>query len=131
LPPEQPLTDALRNVVREIDRRLAEECTHAKAARLMTAAFILTGLRVQRDMLNSIYDGVHVMHDSSALELILEEGAVKEAKRLLLRIGQKRLGPASEEMRASLQAINDLDRLDRLADAVLSAASWSELLATP
>lgn len=131
LPADQPLRDALRNVVREIDRRLAGECDHAQAARLMTAAFILTGLRVQRDLLDTIYDGVRVMHDSSAFELILEEGAIKEAQRILLRQGQKRLGPASEEVAASLKKVKDLDRLDRLADAILSATSWQELLATP
>jgi len=41
--------------VREIDRRLAAECNHAQAARLMTAAYILTGLRIHRDTLGSIY----------------------------------------------------------------------------
>jgi hypothetical protein len=131
LPGDQPLTDAMRGVVREIDRRLAEECDHAQAARLMTAAYILTGLRIPRDRLGSIYDGVKVMHESSAYELILEEGAIKEAQRILLRQGQQRLGPPSEDTVSALKATQDLDRLDRLVDAVLSVASWQELLATP
>ena len=32
---------------------------------------------------------------------------------------------------AQLKSIRDLDRLGRLADAVLTAQSWPELLATP
>jgi hypothetical protein len=40
---------ALAEVVREIDRRLATEADHAQAVRLMTASFILTGLRVPKE----------------------------------------------------------------------------------
>jgi hypothetical protein len=131
LPADQPLTDALRNVVCEIDRRLSGECEHAQAARLMTAAFILTGLRVGRDALAPIYDGVRIMHESSAFELIEEEGFIKGEQHMLLRQGRKRLGPPDEASVASLKAIKDLDRLERLGDAVLTAGSWQELLATP
>jgi hypothetical protein len=49
----------------------------------------------------------------------------------LLRQGKKRLGPADEVVVTALKAIKDLDRLNRLADAVLTVASWQELLATP
>ncbi len=61
LPADQPITEAIREVVREIDRRLAEECDHAQAARVMTAAFFLTGLRIPSDRLGSICDGVKVL----------------------------------------------------------------------
>src|SRR5712691_4446176 len=44
MPAGKPLAEALREVVREIDRRLAREADRPKAVRLMTAAFILTGL---------------------------------------------------------------------------------------
>jgi hypothetical protein len=118
-------------VVREIDRRLAAECDHAQAARLMTAAYILTGLRIHRDNLGSIYDGVKVMHESSAYELIMEEGAIKEAQNLLLRQGKHRIEPPGDDTISALKAIKDLDRLHRMADAVFNASSWQELLATP
>ena len=45
----------MRGVVREIDRRLLTECAHAQAVRLMTAAFVLTGLRIPRENLAPIY----------------------------------------------------------------------------
>lgn len=131
MPADQPLVDAMRGVVREIDRRLAAECEAGQAARLMTAAYILTGLRIQRDNLGPIYDGVKVMHESSAYELILEEGAIKASHRHLLRQGQRRFGAADEKTVEALKAIQDLDRLDRLIDAVLNVSSWQELLATP
>lgn len=62
LPEGRPLREALRELVREIDRRLIQETDHAHAVRLMTAAYILTGLRVQKEDLASIYDGVRIMH---------------------------------------------------------------------
>jgi hypothetical protein len=36
----------------------------------------LTGLRVKRDKLGLIYDEVRIMHESSAYELIHEEGVI-------------------------------------------------------
>jgi predicted transposase YdaD len=135
MPEDQPLADALREVVREIDRRLAQEAEHAQAVRLMTAAFILTGLRVAKETLAGIYDGVRIMHESTAYDVILEEGCAKgelrASHRLLLRQGRQRFGPADAATEAALTSIQDLDRLERMADAVLTAASWPELLATP
>jgi hypothetical protein len=46
--------EAMRGVVRVIDRRLAAECDHAQAARLMTAAFILTGLRILDRLVDAV-----------------------------------------------------------------------------
>jgi hypothetical protein len=152
MPPDRALADAMREVVHEIDRRLALECEHARAVRLMTAAFVLSGLRVERDALGPIFEGVRVMHqESTAFDYYVEEGmakgmakglakgmtkgmtegAIQTAHRYLLRQGQKRLGPPEPATVAALNEIQEIDRLDRLADAMLSASSWQELLATP
>jgi hypothetical protein len=71
------------------------------------------------------------MHDSSAFELIHEEGYIDGEQDVLLRMGRKRLGPPDDATVAALKAIKDMDRLGRLAEAVLTAADWRELLATP
>jgi hypothetical protein len=135
MPEEQPLADSLREVVREVDRRLSQEADHAEAVRLMTAAFILSGLRVAKDTLSNIYDGVGIMHESTAYDVVLEEGLragdLRTSHRLLLRQGRKRFGPADEATESALTSIQDLDRLERMSEAVLSATSWQELLATP
>jgi len=135
MPEDRPLPEALRQVVREIDRRLLQETDHAQAVRLMTAAFILTGLRVQKEDLASIYDGVRVMHESTAYDMILDEGRLegdlRTSHRLLLRQGRKRFGPADSETELALTSIKDLERLERMAEAVLTVNSWQELLSTP
>jgi predicted transposase YdaD len=143
LPPGRPMHEGLRQVVQEIDRRLIQEPDHAQAVRLMTAAFILTGLRVPKEQLAQIYDGVRVMHESTAYDVWAEEserrgeargearGKIRQSHRLLLKQGSKRLGAVDPQSQSALTAIEDLDRLERMAEAVLSVASWKELLATP
>lgn len=138
MPADRPLTDALRDVVREIDRRLSQETSHAEAVRLMTAAFILTGLRVQKSDLTAIYQGVRIMQESTAYDAIFEEGELRGELRgqlnrshsVLLLLGRKKLGATTPQIEAALTAIQDLGRLDRMTAAVLTAKSWDELLAT-
>jgi predicted transposase YdaD len=135
MPEGRSLADSLREVVTEVDRRLAQDPDHAQAVRLMTAAFILTGLRVAKETLSSIYKRVHIMHESTAYDAILEEGLragdLRTSHRFLLRQGRKRFGPADAATESALTSIQDLDRLDRMSEAVLSATSWQELLTTP
>ena len=63
----------------------------------------------------------------------LIEGRVSEAQRLLLRQGGLRFGPPDEPTRAAVEAIRDLDRLERMNDQVLdmSIHDWEGLLGTP
>lgn len=139
MPPGQPLPTALREVVREIGRRLGNEADHAEAVRLMTAAYILTGLRVAKSDLASIYKGVGLMQESTAFDEVMDEGLargrlegeVRGKVRVLLRLGRKQFGNPNPATESELSAIQDLDRLERLADSILTAKSWQELLATP
>lgn len=130
MPAGQSLPDALRTVVQQIQRRLGQEASHAESMRLMTAAYILTGLRVKKDAVSSIYRGVGLMTEMTAYDEALEEAAIA-CHRLLVRQGRKRFGDPDAKTETELKSIRDLDRLERLADAILSAKSWSELLATP
>ena len=74
------------------------------------------------------------MHESTAYDTILEEGRlegdIRTSHRLLLRLGRKRLGAPNSKTKATLTAIQDIARLERMADAILTAKSWDELLAT-
>lgn len=142
MPANTKLPDALRNVVQEIHRRLGQEASDSEAVRLMTAAYILTGLRVKKTDLASIYRGIGFMSESTAydeaVEKAIEEGRRGELRgtlatshRLVLRLGRKQLGAVDESTEAALKSIRDPERLERLADAILTAKTWQELLATP
>lgn len=79
------------------------------------------------------------MRDSTAYQIILDEGRAEgeirgrteEARRLLLRLGRKRLGNPETTVEAAIRAITDLDRLELLAERLDEVAGWQELLQTP
>ena len=68
-----------------------------------------------------------------------KKGVSKDAKKASLRgatacsfalVARGLAPPQNAKIEAELTLIKDLDRLDRLTDAILSVKSWSELLAT-
>ena len=74
-----------------------------------------------------------LMEESTTYQAILEEGDAKGLSKglrsTILRIGTKRFGPPSAAAAAALQTTTDTARLEALADGILDATSWDELLA--
>jgi hypothetical protein len=71
------------------------------------------------------------MEESDTYLGIIDEGREKQAKEVILRLGRRRFGPADQANVSALQAITDLERLQRLVDRILDASNWQDLLATP
>ena len=73
------------------------------------------------------------MRDSSTYMAIVEEGLAQGRaegeRRMLLLFGESRLGPPDDATRATLDAIADVDVLERLARRLMTVSSWTELLA--
>ena len=78
---------------------------------------------------SSTYQAILKEGQQVGLQAGLAEGAVKEASRLLLRLGSKRLGRPSARTQAALTKIADLDRLEALVERVGMVESWHDLLA--
>lgn len=57
------------------------------------------------------------------------EGKLREARALLLRLGRKRFGESSPAIHARLEAITDIATLEVLADHLLDASDWADMLA--
>jgi hypothetical protein len=133
LPEGVELTDGLTAVAQRLIERLEREASHEQKRKLLTSAFVLTGLRVQRDVARQIFRGVRAMRDSDTYLAIIDEGREEEAKKVILRQGQKRLGPADDATKARLSGITDPARLDRLIDRLFDATAtgWQDLLDTP
>jgi hypothetical protein len=72
------------------------------------------------------------MEGPSTYQAILAEGIMKDrlqaARRVLLLMGTQRFGPPLPEARSAIEALRDLDTLERLTLNVLKTTSWQELL---
>ena len=132
--------EALRGLVRRMAERINAE-PEPRAAKLWMATYLLMGLRYEESFASQLLEGVQNMKESTTYQAILREGRnegliegrVGEAQRLLLRLGEIRFGPPEEATRAAIEAIRDLDRLERMSDRVLDVTigEWDELLSTP
>jgi hypothetical protein len=71
------------------------------------------------------------MHESDTYLAILDEGQEKRARKDILLVGEKRLGPPEDSVKAHLDGITDLERLGRMLLQAVTAASWQEILDTP
>ena len=71
------------------------------------------------------------MEESATYQAIIARGMRKATCTTLLKLGRIKFGPPSEQIEAALQAITDLERLDRLTERLLFVSSWQELLDTP
>jgi hypothetical protein len=131
LPAGMSLEDGARWAVERMAERLRQEAAPEVSRRLETAALLLTGLRFTQEQALAIFQGVRAMRESSTYQMILDEGRIEGAQRLLLGLGREKFGEPDAAMRRVLTQINDLDRLDRMNKQVLKASTWDELLQTP
>ena len=125
--------EAMAAVVQRLEERVVTEAPD-DAETLLTAAFILTGLRLDKAELDN-FQGVRAMRESSGYQIILDEGRIegeiRGVRATILRQGRKRFGSPGEAVESALQAITDLERLGRMSERVLDASDWQDLAATP
>lgn len=131
LPERLPLEEALAVVAEKVVDRLTRDAAGERAKKLLTDAYLLTGLRVRRDVATRIFKGVRAMHESDTYLAILDEGQEKSTRDDVLIVGETRLGPPPETVRNQLAAVSDLPRLKRMLRSAVTASSWAEILKTP
>src|SRR5207302_236628 len=127
-------------IIKEMERRLRRREARRWARQLWAATYILLGLRHSPGMAQALLQGVRSMKESSTYQAILREGvqegrregftegAVNEARKLLLQLGSKKLGRPSSRTQAMLAKIADLDRLEALVKRLEKTESWAALL---
>jgi hypothetical protein len=121
----------LAGVIQRLCERLQREAPAEKFGKLLTSAYPLTGLRVPRQRAWTLFRGVQGMHESDTYLAILDEGAVKAYRKMVLLLGQKKFGPPSNDVMTAVQGIEDMERLERLLVACTELSSWRELLQVP
>jgi predicted transposase YdaD len=138
--PLAPLTDippgGLPSVVRQIGQRLKDEVSPSEADELWTSTFLLMGLRYSVEFASQVLEAARNMKESSTYQAILKEGEAKgrvegqaeEARRMLMLLGRKRFGSPSPSLRAQVDAIDDVTRIEGLIQRLLDVKDWDELL---
>ena len=58
------------------------------------------------------------MRESSTYQAILNEGRVEALQKMLLRQGRHRFGSASKAVQAEIAAITNVERLERMTEAL-------------
>jgi hypothetical protein len=96
--------------------------------KLMAATYILSSMHIEPAVAREVIDRVLNLRDTPGVQLFLKEGAIEHAREIILKQGRVKLGEPTEKQAAKLQAIQDLERLDRIAVKMLSAKSWDALL---
>ena len=74
---------------------------------------------------------VNLLEESSYFQLILEKGALRQSRKLLLRLGRDRLGEPDAATAARVEAFENLDELERLCERVTLIGGWQELFDSP
>lgn len=130
--PLAPISDIAESrvpdVIRRMKARLSREGRSQFAEDLWAATYLLLGLRYSDAFANLLFREVLGMEESTTYQAIIRKGRLSEARHILLRLGQKRFGPADEATEAALNAIEDVDKLETLGERVLDVESWQELL---
>ena len=55
---------------------------------------------------------------------------MRQARKMLLSLGGQKFGQSDPATEATIQAITDLDRLERMGVRLLTVTTWQDLLAT-
>jgi predicted transposase YdaD len=136
LVPLAPLTDVSEAAMPGVIRRMADRINHEprpRAAKLWTATFLLMGLRFSDELAILFLEGVQTMHESTTYRRIINDGRLEEARRLLILQGEIRFGGPDESTRSAIEAIRDIERLERMSKRILDpdVQDWERLQVEP
>jgi hypothetical protein len=125
----------LPHVLERIDVRLMAETPPQEAATMMSRTLTLAGIRLDEDQIEAFRRRLRTMNllkESSFYQFLLKEqkqAQIKEARKLLIRLGRQRFGRLNKATRTAIESIDDLERLERMFERVYAVSSWAELLA--
>ena len=123
---------ALAGVVHRLVERIVKDSSADRSKKLLTSAFLLSGLVINPTQAKQLFQEAPFMHESSTFQAILEEGEergrLEEARVTVKRLGEKRFGPPDSKIIEDLDSIQDLEKLRALIERIFDINSWDELL---
>jgi predicted transposase YdaD len=125
----------LPGVLHRMSDRITVKSPSDDRKKLWTAAYVLMGLRYPENLIAHLLEGVSAMEESVTYQAIIRkgvaQGAIEEARRLVLSVGRKKFGAPDKSIQAAIAAIGDRERLEQLLERVFDVDSWSTLFAPP
>jgi predicted transposase YdaD len=137
LPGDAPREDVLPGLLTHVAQRAIQELPEPTAKRVLTAICVLLGMYLPSELRAQLMrDAMPVdLMDSNFVREIFEEGEAKgrleDARGTVFRQGRLKFGEPDPGTVAAINVIHDLEQLHRMADAILNAKSWDDVLATP
>lgn len=122
--------EQLPGVIARMQRRLRDRPSPLRS-KLWTASYILMGMRYEQSLVRFLLRGVSDMEESATYQAILEQGALREARKTLLLLGRDQFGVAPARVRKAIEGIDNLERLEKLIVKSRTADNWQELLDLP
>jgi hypothetical protein len=128
-----PISDVPEGEVRRVIGRMKERLSGPKAppraADVWAATYVLLGLRYSDEFAHALFEEVLGMEDSATYQAIVRRSRAEEGRRLLLLLGEAKLGPCDAATRVAIEAINDVTELEELCLRLPEVGSWQQLLA--
>jgi predicted transposase YdaD len=131
------------------ERLVAERVPLSDCREIWARTRYLLGLKMSNEQAEQLMGGIMLdLRDSTTYRATLEEGIRKgklvghregkaegkaeggldEARKLLIRLGERRFGGVGSDIHAQINSIDDLGRIEGLIERVLDANNWAELL---
>ena len=132
LPESVSLEEGLAAVAqRVVDRVIRKAPPERVTKKLLTDAYLLTGLRVRRDVAARIFRGVRAMHESDTYLAILDEGQEKATREDILVVGEEQIHCARRCANSASECRGRGGETKRMLRRAVKAANWQEILETP
>ena len=130
LPPGVSMEDGVAEVVAQLCRRVERAYDREVANHLITSTLVLSGLRLDRELAVNMFRRYRAVEDSTTYQYIVEQGVLKGVREMVLDLGATKFGAPTENVKSSIQEMDDLPRLRRMGLRVINAASWNDVLET-
>jgi len=105
--------------------------------RIWSSSYFLSGLRHDKGRMIALFERFSMtLEDSTTYQATIAKGVaqgitqgeIRSLRATILRLGTKKFGAPTPEVVAALDGISDVTRLEGIADRVLDATDWADLL---
>jgi hypothetical protein len=125
--PVQNVDSDLPSAIERMTERVEREATPDEARTFWAGTYFMMGLRYPEAVIRQLVPGVREMRESVTYQSAMREGALEEAKKILVLQGRARFGTPDARTREIIDELSDLEEIEQLAQRLVMVSSWVEL----